>query len=61
MVQGTSERDGFARKVPRGLPNKALQRTALRAAAERQDVGRTTNFEAAAQSRFVTVNESKSA
>jgi hypothetical protein len=39
MVRAISEPDGSASRMRRTLPNKALQRTALRAAAERRDVG----------------------
>ena len=41
MVRGICETDGFASRTRGTLPNKALQRTALRAAAERHDVSQT--------------------
>lgn len=41
MVRVICEPDVFASRKRGTLPNKALQRTALRAAAERQVVGRT--------------------
>ena len=43
MVRGICEPDGFASRTRGTLPNKALQRTALRAAAERHDVSQTVD------------------
>jgi hypothetical protein len=41
MARAICEPDGFASRTRGTLPNKALKRTALRAAAERQLVSRT--------------------